>query len=331
MTTPLGSDPRVTVIIPVYDTAQYVSEALDSVLNQTYPDYEIVVVNDGSPDSKLLEEVLEPYRNRITYIIQENRGSSGARNTALKAARGEYVAMLDSDDLWHPEYLASQLSLLDADPTIDIVYPDVLLFGSEQIGTIRWSDAYPVGGEVSFLRVLGRECQIFTGVTARREMLLRVGMYDEDLASGEDFELWLRVLKAGGRIVYNNRVLGHYRIREGSHTSREIPLCRNVLRVLDKIERKMALTVEEQAALDRQRARVAAKLNLLEGKQALIRGDSRTAIMNLAAAARHRKSWKLRATIATLKIAPGVLLSLYRLRERWDNRRRYFQDGSPLA
>ena len=75
-----------------------------------------------------------------------------------------------------------------------------------------------------------RECQIYGGVTARRETLLRVGLYDQNLESGEDFELWLRVLKAGGRIAYNNRVLAYNRLREGSHTSREIPLLRNVLK-----------------------------------------------------------------------------------------------------
>ena len=90
MSTPSGSGVRVTVIIPVYGTASFVADALDSVLSQTYTEYEIIVVNDGSPDSRVLDEVLKPYRNRITYIVQENRGSKVAlRNTALKAASGD--------------------------------------------------------------------------------------------------------------------------------------------------------------------------------------------------------------------------------------------------
>lgn len=307
---------RVSVIIPVYGTAPFVAEALDSVLSQTYRDYEIIVVNDGSPDSSVLEEILVPYRDRITYIVQEHRGPAVARNTGVKASRAQYVAMLDSDDRWHPEYLASQLSVLDAEPIVDLVYPDAVRFTAEMIGTTRYSDAYPVGGEISFFRVLARKCQIYGGVTARRETLLQAGLYDEDLRSGEDLDLWLRILKAGGRIAYNDRVLAYYRIREGSLTSNDVPLARNVLKLLDKLESKMDLTVEERAALDRQRAIVAARLSLAEGKQAFIQGNSQMAIAKLTAAAQHSKSWKLRIAIAVLRIAPRILQWLYRLKER---------------
>ena len=316
MSSPSGSGARVTVIIPVYGTAPFVADALDSVLSQTYTEYEIIVVNDGSPDSELLDAVLEPYRNRITYIVQENRGSSGARNTALKAARGQYVAMLDSDDRWNPEYLSSQLSVLDADRTIDVVYPDAVRFSSEGMGA-RYSEEYPVGGEVSFLRVLASECHIYGAVTARRETLLRVGLYDEDIESGEDFELWLRVLKFGGRIVYNDRVLAYYRIREGSHTSKDLRLASNVLKVLIKVGREMELTATERVTLDRRRLGLEAIVNLLGGKKALIEGDLPRAITMLTAAADHSPRWKLRATVATLRLAPGIVRQLYRVRERW--------------
>jgi glycosyltransferase involved in cell wall biosynthesis len=310
-----GSGPRVSVIVPVYETALNVSEALDSVLTQTYTDYEIIVVNDGSPDSELLDDVLRPYRDRITYIVQENRGSSAARNSALKVARGYYVAMLDSDDLWHPEYLASQVALLESDATVDVVYPDAVRFTSEGMGTTRYSDLYPVGGDITFLRVLARKCQIYGEVTARRKTLLSVGMYDEDLRSGEDYELWLRVLKAGGRIMYNDRVLAYYRIREGSHTSNPFTLAANVLKILDKVEREMELTAEELASLHRERADVAAMLSLSEGKHALLEGDTRTAISKLRIAADHTKSWKLGAMIAGLHLAPRIFVWFYRLRE----------------
>lgn len=315
MTMLAGSAPRVSVIVPVYATAQYVAEALDSVLMQTYTDYEIIVVNDGSPDSDVLEEVLKPYRDRITYIVQENRGSSGARNSALKVARGNYVAMLDSDDRWDPEYLASQLGVLESDPTVDVVYPDAVRLTAEGVGKTRYSDSYPVGGEITFLRVLARKCQIYGEVTARRETVLRVGMYDEELRSGEDYELWLRVLKAGGTIVYNDRVLTHYRIREGSHTSNGVILARNVLKILDKVEREMELTAEERATLVHQRAGIAAMLSLSEGKQALMEGDTQTAITKLKVAAEHTKSWKLQAALICLRVAPAILRWFYRLRE----------------
>ncbi len=314
------SSARVSVIIPVYGTAPFVAEALDSVFSQTYGDCEVIVVNDGSPDSKMLDKVLEPYRDRITYIVQENRGSSGARNTGIRAARGEYVAMLDSDDRWHPEYMTSQLAILEADPSIDVVYTDAVRFDSRGTGRRRYSEEYSVGGEVSFRRVLARECQIYGEVTARRETLLRVGLYDEDLPTGEDFELWLRVLKAGGRIVYNDRVLAYYRTREGSLTSDDVSLATNLLKVLDKVDREMQLTAEERATLDHQRARAVAHLSRVEGKRAFVEGDSLRAVAKLTVAANHSKSWKLRAAIVALRIAPDLLLWVYRRREQRDNR-----------
>jgi glycosyltransferase involved in cell wall biosynthesis len=109
------------VILPVYGTAPFVADALDSDVGQTFGDYEIIVVNDGSPDSQLFEKLLQPFRQRITYIVQENRGLAAARNTGVRSSTARYVAMLDSDDRWHPEYLASQLSVLEAHPDFDVV------------------------------------------------------------------------------------------------------------------------------------------------------------------------------------------------------------------
>jgi hypothetical protein len=229
--------------------------------------------------------------------------------------------MLDSDDRWHPEYLSSQVAILESDPALDVVYPDALRFTSAGVGSTRYSESYAVGGEISFLRVLARECHIYGEVTARRETLLRAGMYDEELETAEDMDLWLRVLKGGGRIVYNDRVLAYYRIRDGSHTSNGMRIARNILKLMDKLERNFVLTIVEQAALEEQRAHARAELSLLEGKQAIAQGDAQMAIVKLTAAARHHRSWKLLAAITALRIAPAVLLKLYRLRERLGRRR----------
>src|ERR1035438_7963147 len=105
----VGMAPLLSVIIPAYRAAQYIAAALDSVLAQTFKGYEIIVVNDGSPDTEELERALEPYRDRIIYLLQENQGLSGARNNGIRAARGTYIAPLDADDVWAPEHLAAQL------------------------------------------------------------------------------------------------------------------------------------------------------------------------------------------------------------------------------
>ena len=95
-------DPLISVIVPAYQAAQFIAATLDSILAQTFRNFELIVVNDGSPDSEDLEKVLEPYRSRIIYLRQENQGLAGARNTGIRASRGEYIAPLDADDLWAP-------------------------------------------------------------------------------------------------------------------------------------------------------------------------------------------------------------------------------------
>lgn len=313
--------PAVSVIVPVYNTAPFVAEALDSVLAQSYPDYEILVVNDGSPDTELLERVLEPYAGRIRYLRQENAGVSAARNRALAVARGRYVAMLDSDDTWHPEYLAAHVAVLESDPSIHAAYPDAVRFGggAEQ----RYSEQYPVGGDVTFARVLARECQVYGGVTARTDAVVAAGMYDPELRAAEDFELWLRILHRGGRIAYLDRVLAYYRHRPGSHTASPRPLLENLSRALDKTARTLELRPDERAVLERQRAGLRASLALLDGKAAFRAGDMRTALRKLgeADALAERRSPKLAVVLALLRVAPGLLRGLFLLRERLEARR----------
>src|SRR5262245_21206862 len=119
--------PTVSVIIPAYNAAKYIGEALDSVLNQTYASNELIVINDGSPDTDELERELQKYPI-IRYIKQENRGSAAARNARLRCARGEFVAFLDADDKWLPNFLEEQLELFRSS-NVDFVFADALLFG----------------------------------------------------------------------------------------------------------------------------------------------------------------------------------------------------------
>src|ERR1700751_5423190 len=109
-------NPAVTVVIPAFKVTQYITQALDSCLNQTFQDFEIVVVNDGCPDTAALERVLEPYRQRIRYIKQTNKGLAGACNTAIRAARAPLILHLDADDWLDPECLESQVAFMRDHP-----------------------------------------------------------------------------------------------------------------------------------------------------------------------------------------------------------------------
>src|SRR6516165_2038844 len=125
--------PLVSVIIPAYNSAAHIRETLESVLSQTYHNFEVILINDGSPDTEEFERAIAPYRDRIIYISQENRGPSAARNAGIRRARGEYLAFLDSDDVWSPTCLAAQVELaLSRQPSCDLVYSDVLVYSDSR-------------------------------------------------------------------------------------------------------------------------------------------------------------------------------------------------------
>src|SRR4030042_587586 len=112
--------PKVSVIITTYNRVHFVCEAIDSVLNQTFKDFEIIVVDDGSTDNT--KEALKRYSKNIFYIYQSNKGRSQARNTGLKVAKGDYIAFLDDDDIWVPHKLEKQVAFMDSNPNIGLVH-----------------------------------------------------------------------------------------------------------------------------------------------------------------------------------------------------------------
>src|ERR1017187_4288895 len=250
----MGMDPLVSVIIPTYQVAQYIAATLDSVLAQTFKDYEIIVVNDGSPDTEELEKVLAPYRDRITYLRQEHQGVSAARNTGIRAARGKYIALLDADDVWDPEHLTAQLAVLKADPSLDMVYADARIFGDAPEAGRTVMELCPSAGEVTFERLVTRQCTVHLCVSVcRRETLLRAGLFDPALPRAEDIDLWLRIAGQGGRIAYQRRVLGHYRRRAGSQSADPVACLETLLAVLAKAGRGPFLTAAQREVMERQR------------------------------------------------------------------------------
>ena len=194
--------PKVTVIIPTYNRANLVSSAVDSILCQTYDDFELIVVDDGSTDNT--KKVLESYGDKIHYIYQKNLEKSEARNTGIKLAKGEYVAFLDSDDIWFPDKLARQVPVLDAAPK-----NVVLVHGYKQIVD---NELKPLSGYAKQLRRLYRLAEeeketylsylrshcIFTStILVRRTALLEIGGYDVNIKDREDLDLYLRFLLKG--------------------------------------------------------------------------------------------------------------------------------------
>lgn len=304
--------PAVSVIMPAYGVAKYIGAAIDSVLHQTFTDYEIIVVNDGAPDTAELEVVLEPYRDHIIYIVHENRGLSEARNTAIRVARGRYLALLDPDDLWEPEYLAVQVGILENDPALDAIYPNALLFGDTFNAGKTYMEVSPSEGEVTLESLITEQCQVAIFVTARKDAVIRAGMFDPSIRISGDFDLWVRMVKQGSRISYTRRVLAQRRCRPDALSANHVGLYVDILRVLDKV-RTFDLTPSERETVEREHTKNVAVLNLYKGKKALADSNPQEAVKYFTEANDFLKSRKIAVTLNFLRFAPQLFLRLYKL------------------
>jgi glycosyltransferase involved in cell wall biosynthesis len=300
--------------------AQYIGETLTSVFQQSFTDYEVIVVNDGSPDTEQLEIALAPFLHQIRYIKQENLGAGAARNEGLRAAKGEFVAFLDADDLWLPNYLDEQIRFIKASP-FDLVCADAMHFGKTPFAGKTYMEVYmetaPPQGEVTFLGLVSAEQSLITsGVIARRAPILEVGLFDEGLRNSQDFDLWLRLLRHGVRVGYQKLLLLRYRCHEDSLSGDEVNRNTRQLRVYDKIERSFELTPEERPAVEKaiQGRRAGVEFEL--GKLYLEQGDFARSRDSFSRANCLRKSWKTMVAASFSQYMPRLMRAIHLRRMR---------------
>jgi glycosyltransferase involved in cell wall biosynthesis len=297
--------PIISVIVPAYNTTNFIAEAIDSVFAQTFTDFEVIVVNDGSPDTAELEHVLAPYRERIQYFRQENRGLAGARNTGTQHAQGEYLAFLDSDDCWLPDYLASQMKLFEETPSLDVVYSDAWHFGNPALAGKTYMQTCPSKGPVTLESLIREDCQVIASCSvARRQTVVDAGLFDESFRRSEDYDLWLRILYKGGRIAYQKKVLARYRSRPGSLSHNSLKMTEALKAVYEKADRAMDLSEKTRAILRKQLAQAKAYIDLEAGKQFLADGDFGRAKDSLTKANAFFRHRRVRIAILGLQIAP---------------------------
>lgn len=212
---------KVSVIVPAYNAATYLPESIDSVLAQTYQDFEIILVDDGSTDQ--INCVVEKYRSQLRYMRQENKGPSAARNTGIRMALGEYLVFLDADDLIFTKKLALQAAFLDEHPDISIVYSDGYCIKEDEngnevresfasLGYIIKSLAEP---EDSLKVLLIQNGFPLHAAMVRKRAIDKVDGFDESLRALEDWDLWVR-LAHEHRFAYLDAIVAKYRIVEGS-------------------------------------------------------------------------------------------------------------------
>jgi len=306
----------VSVIIPAYEIAPYVAQTLESVFAQTVTNFEVIVVNDGSPDTDELECALAPYRERICYIRQKNAGAGAARNRGVQEAGGEFVAFLDGDDLWHSDYLEKQLSFA-REGGYDLVYADALLFGQSPVAGKTYMQTAPSEGPVTFVSLLRNDCNVITsGVVARRCALIEAGLFDESLRNAQDFEMWTRMAKRGARLAYQRKVLLRYRCREGSLSGDEMNRLKREIRVYRHIADTYDLTPTEQTELSRAMRLQEAAVALADGKIRLLGERFEEARASFEQAHRVLGGWKLGAAVLMLRVAPRLLRRLAHQRLR---------------
>jgi len=205
--------PTVDVIIPAYNAAHFLPIAIESVIAQSFEDWRIVLVDDGSKDDTAA--VIVPYRERLgeklLYIYQENRGLPAARNTAIRNSSSEFLALLDADDVWLPFRLEESLKSFAGRPGVGLSYGANALIDPTGVVTkvfeARQAHAEGRIAPYIYMRMVNLPCPT---VTFRRECVEQVGMFDEGMRATEDRDLWFRIAQRW-EVVMVPRVIAHYR------------------------------------------------------------------------------------------------------------------------
>ena len=185
------SVPPVSVIIPTYNSASSLRAAIQSVLDQSYSEFEVLVIDDGSTDDT--EGVVRSFDNHVSYFRQENRGAGAARNHGIARCHGKYVAFLDSDDLWLPTKLAEQIPILDRDAEIGLAYTDWAVVPEQGEPEPSYLSSQPAASGYVFDQLVQCGFILTSGTVVRRSCLDEIGNFDEDLSIAQDYDLWLRI------------------------------------------------------------------------------------------------------------------------------------------
>lgn len=306
--------PKVSVITPAYNIAEFVAETLNSVFAQTFQDFEIIIINDGSPDTIEFEKVLEPFFDKIVYLKQENAGAGAARNVGIEHSRGEFLAFLDGDDVWLPEFLASQIEFLEAN-NYDLVYADALLFGGSVYDGTTFMETAPSAGDADFDCLLDLRCNIITsGTIARKQNVLEAGMFELEQVRAHDFILWLKMAHGGARIGYQKKTLLKYRVRLESLSGNSIDRVVREIDVFHRVGKMFELDEKQQLIVEKHLGRLESDLEIERGKSFLLQKEFGAAKDSFAKANEHRRSNRLRIIIGLLQIAPRLTLKFYQSR-----------------
>ncbi|MBL8013008.1 MAG: glycosyltransferase [Candidatus Omnitrophica bacterium] len=224
---------KVSVIIPTYNRGSLIARALNSVLSQSFKDFEIIVIDDGSKDNT--QTVLNAFDGKIRYVYQANGGIARARNRGIELAKGAYIAFLDSDDYWAPEKLAVQVKILDANPKVGIVYGRMPIVN--EAGDVLGMKPNGISGKNfhELLRVWGDLPT--SSVMTRKECFVKAGVFDPELPPMEDIDMWIRIAHTYDLYEVEGKTLAYYWRHDHQITQDQIKVHRGLVRIHEKILR----------------------------------------------------------------------------------------------
>jgi glycosyltransferase involved in cell wall biosynthesis len=302
---------RVAVIIPVY-AAAFLDEALASVVGQVRPADQVIVIDDGSPDPAAVQQAVSRWPGRITLLRQANAGAAAARNAGIAAAGAEWVAFLDADDRWLPDFLGRQIAFLDARPDVDLVWADATIVGDTPAAGRTFMSMCPSSGPVTLESLLAQTCNVLTStVVVRRNLVIEAGSFDVELRRGQDFDLWLRLVSRGARAAYHQEVLAVRRLHGENLSGTRLNELERALHVFTKAMKTLSLTRREHETARQRVQTLKGELAREHGKVRLISGDFEEARRLLDAAHRAAPNWKLLAARFALRLAPTLVRRLY--------------------
>jgi glycosyltransferase involved in cell wall biosynthesis len=298
--------PEVSVIIPAYNAARDIGDALASVFEQTVTNCEVVVVNDGSPDTPALERAIAPFASHLRYIVQSNAGAADARNTGILASTAPCLAFLDADDRWEPTFLARQLAYLRRRATCALVYADARISGETPLAGRTFMDTTPSSGEVTIESLLAQRCTVLTStVVVRRDWLRRSGLFNAAIRRGHDFELWVRIAFAGGRIEYQREVLAERRVRRSGLSGDPVHELDRARAVYLHLAQTLPFAPRERATLRARLMWIMDRRDVERARESLAKGDLESAQRHLVAVA--RPDHKIRVLRTMMRVAPELV------------------------
>jgi glycosyltransferase involved in cell wall biosynthesis len=300
--------------MPAYNVATYIAEAMESVLAQTFRDFELLVVDDGATDeTHAIAAGIAERDPRVRVLRKENGGLSSARNHALRCATGEFIALLDSDDRWEPAFLDAQVAILRRRADVALVTGNGRNLGGPRHGqTCRpYPDPRP---EPDLATIIADDEAVFIMTVFRRTVYERIGGFDESMRSNEDYDYWMRAALAGFRFARNDVPLGDYRRRPDSISASEVRMLRGILAVLHKHAPIIRARPGFRMLMERQITGYEARLLAAEARSAIEDGRFEDAAARLAAL--HTRRPELRVGLARFmaRWTPKLLSRAYTIR-----------------